>query len=467
MEEHVTIENFVENFNKLISNEKEFRFYGDYFPSEDNLRKIYQNSFLRENNETIAFFIYKPTLKINSKDFWESAPPSTIHLKYFVFSNGITHIIYKPNRKKVTQFDNINELYNFLIIKPTSSQIRHKKDQITTVIEESVKNFFTDFFDKSHSLYIKKDVILKHFNKSSIRKNILYDKTENFFHISSDIRKIDNFENIFFKILIDNIASGELIHRYTTLETVFATIKNASIRLNGITGMNDISEIGYVEAYLDENFIPLNTGEDLDEINKKFILCSSLLPDDLLEWRLYGDDSKGACLVFAINDRNKIPGVQIRRINYGIRNNDGNNYHPELELLLKISKNILANTGEVFRFRTLTIWKHFFKSFEYQPEEEARLLIIISKNNNLKGEIITVDNLHDIKKEWGLTASHKILTPFIYMDMRDAALPLELKKIVLGPKFPENIINKRQFEQLLAEIRLTATVEISRIKNYR
>lgn len=458
------INDFVNKVKEIVGHHQGYEFYGDFYPTEQGI--IHLSSFFRYNFEVVALFRYKYISEIKKEDFWNAVPPQNIPLQYYVFTNGLTHLVYTPKKKKVLETEDVSELLDMLIKENGNKKMVQQYSKIITTIEQSVTDFFNTSSLQNHPLGKKEKSIKSFFTKANLKKNLIYNGIENYFHFSQDIRDLNNFENSFFKTLIDTLDSNQDVYRYTTLDTVFATVNNASIRMNGIVGMNDISEIEYLESYLDDKFDIYSNSESLNEINKKFILCASVLQDDLLEWRLYGDDSKGACLVFSISE-SKIPGIQIRKVNYGVRDKNLKNSHPELDLLKKIIDDVKTKCGETLKFRTLTIWKHFFKSFEYTSEQEVRLLTILSSNNNIKGEKISGDNAHNIQKQWCLTASHKILTPFITLPLADNAFPMQLKKIILGSKCPEKIINQKQFSQLLSAKNIHASVEISRVTNYR
>ena len=235
--------------------------------------------------------------------------------------------------------------------------------------------------------------------------------------------------------------------------------------------MNDTTEVNYVENYItgtnrDFAQAPWQT---VDAYNRRFISSCSLKEDDLTQWRLYADDSKGVCLVFSINEELLTSKFILKRISYG---GEGN-IHPELDLIKNIIAELKSRLNIDFEFKTLSTWKHFFKPSDYAVEDEVRLLFILNQN--------------EVKKGWVLTGSHGILNPYVEFKLNGDGLPVELTEIVLGPKGPEKEINKRQFEQLIRELKRKKKqvttdevdtevdeyhlsklkVSISKIKNYR
>ncbi len=463
MNEYSSIQNFVRKLNSFIAKKEGLQFITDTYLEVENKTHIIDGVLIK-NREALAVFNFKSGLKaIISKDFLFGRDLYEISHKFLVVTNGDFSRVLDRYTDEIHEFGNVKALVNFLTKLPTEAEVKEMSSSIAKAIESAV----VDFLKKDSKFTAsEKRLLINHFATNSILENLLFDFDGQFFHLSPDIRNLDNFENTFFRILIKEVKSGICIYRYTALDTVFATLNYKSIRLNGIAGMNDTSEIGYVETYIDKDFVPLQKPKEIEDLNKRFILCSSILNDDLMQWRLYGDDSKGACLVFKVSQENSLSGLQIHKISYG-RKISGKNYHSELELIKAI---VLAakSLKHSFQFRGLNIWKHFFKSFEYEPEQEVRLLVILSSENSFKGEgLLVLDQRHNIQRSWVLTASHKILNPYITIPLDDFGLPLRLEKIILGPKCPELSTNQKQFGELIREKQLGIEVEISKINNYR
>jgi hypothetical protein len=121
-----------------------------------------------------------------------------------------------------------------------------------------------------------------------------------------------------------------------------------------------------------------------------------------------------------------------------------------------------------FQFRTLSIWRHFFKSYEYEPEKEVRLLLIENQSGEVKGQTHLTGTINPLEVKWNLTNSHQILAPFIILKIDDPRLRCKLKKVILGSKCPELGINLKQFGLLTRKKNLThVQVVPSKIINYR
>ena len=222
--------------------------------------------------------------------------------------------------------------------------------------------------------------------------------------------------------------------------------------------MNDTSEVNYVEN------IVLGTNRDyananwkrVDSFNKRFISSCSLKKDDLTQWRLYADDSKGVCMELKVNEEALNGNIILKRISYARKGGR----HPELDLLKTIRISLFNEHDIIFDYKALSTWRHFFKPYDYAVEKEVRLLY--------------VQNDETIERGWVLTNSHQILNPYIEINLNEPAFPLKLERIVLGPKCPEMGINKKQFQAYIRELRgepnynlSDVTVANSSIKNYR
>jgi hypothetical protein len=261
--------------------------------------------------------------------------------------------------------------------------------------------------------------------------------------------------------------TDKTICRYTTLNTIFSMLNFLSFRMNGLVGMNDKSEVNYVESYIAGNDKPLikQHHSSVTAINIRYITSCTTIKnkDDLTLWRLYADDCRGVCLIFDTVEANLNSHVLLQKVKYA----DKHGKHPELELLKEIRRQVVDKTGFPFEFKNLGYWKHFFKPYEYSIEDEVRLLII------------DAPLIPSIKKDWVLTYTHSIVNPIIDFQLNGSRFPLHLKEVLLGPKCPEQETNKVQLEELIRRKKSEITnrsinadlkdlkIEMSAIKHYR
>jgi hypothetical protein len=380
------------------------------------------------------------------------------NIRLFILSDGEKFIVSdrrNPNKIGTFNFEELIDLLN----QREEINVEELKIQIVTLIKQLIL--------ESEFRFLKEQVDAL---SNQLSNAIDYNEIDQIFSFKNPT-DIDNIENRIFRLLLKDDKPLSKIYRYTTVNTLFAMLNYNSFRMNCLVGMNDTTEVNYVENYIkgtnrDFTQAPWQT---VDAYNRRFISSCSLKEDDLTQWRLYAEDSKGVCLVLNINEKNLNSKFILKRISYG----KPRNAHPELDLIKKIIAELKDKLNIDFEFKTLSTWKHFFKPHDYAVEDEVRLLFIL--------------NDEDIKKGWLLTSSHGILNPYVQFKLNGDDLPIELTEIVLGPKSPEKEINQKQFEQYIRELRRKnkkvvvngnekevdeyklskLKVSISRIKNYR
>lgn len=240
--------------------------------------------------------------------------------------------------------------------------------------------------------------------------------------------------------------SSSMVYRYVPLETAFKIIETGKIRMLGIAGMNDSSEVNYVWNFLYKQCKSSDRG-----INKTFITSCSVKDEDLTQWRLYADDAKGARLGFKIKRMKDAIARKfvMRNVKYCDLDNDAG-----IKKLKGIIDFAYRNTGSVFEFKTFHEWGHFIKPKVYENEEEIRLLFQMTEEEK------------DPHGNWLIARGSSIVTPYVEFDL-DEKFPLELKDIKLGPKCSEPEVNRFQLEELAKSLKRGVDVKVSEIKNYR
>lgn len=380
------------------------------------------------------------------------------NIRLVILSDGENFIITdrrNPNTKETVTFNEFVELLN------------SKADLDVTKLKSEIANKIKDIISNSNFHFLKEQIdgLL-----NQILNGIDFNEIDQSFSFKYPT-DINNIENRIFRLLLKEDKPLTKIYRYTTLNTIYSMLNYNSFRMNCLVGMNDTTEVNYAENYItgtnrDYTQAPWQT---VEAYNRRFISSCSTKVDDLTQWRLYADDSRGVCLVLNIDEKLLNSKFVLKRISYG--NEDGS--HPELDFIKHIIGSLKDELNVDFDFKTLTTWRHFFKPFDYAVEAEVRLLFILHDE--------------DIKKGWLLTSSHNILNPYVEFKLNDDSLPIQLTEIVLGPKCPEKEINQKQFEQIIRELKrkkkkLTVnnetqegdeynipklSVSISKIKNYR
>ncbi len=260
------------------------------------------------------------------------------------------------------------------------------------------------------------------------REDIRWDPVRCCYHLTP------NKESSLFQYFIPQHTKKKAICKYTTLTTLVQIIKSKQIRMNGILAMNDKSEYQYLKKY-SKNFKNEEDEEFYYLGNKKFITSFSKKIDNLGMWRLYGQELEGICMVFEVNN------TLVKDIIYIP---DKNKEVKKVKRLLSVLK---RNNDIHFRICIIDNNQAFYKSDEYQHEDESRLLINSEKpdgwqvySNNLLTPYIQPSIYHQLNNaEEGKDSKY------------DKPYGLILKKILVGPNMPNREYNYNQIKQLLRE----------------
>ena len=424
----------------------------------DFLRKV-DFRFLNNSSETERIFLIvtrdklyvfenKSTinLKINRQFFKKNQSEQYLSTKYGYF-------IVSRNPKALAYLI-------FSQIKSSSAnEISQKLISRDIDIDNLINSFKERFVDTEFPFNQAESIIIENLCqviRNDFYKKILFDEEFKTYQFKNEDSFLENFELNFFNALLKDVDKGYKFYRYSNLDLAFYLVNHGTLRFSGLSGMNDISEINYVEDYLGLERKPdiIQSLEYSNKLNSKYIMSTSMLNDDLNQWRLYGDDCKGVSIEFEMNE-NKNKNLYIKKVSYSklIQNGLGQIYrHFELEALKNFIFAIKSVFNISFEFKSLDIWKHFFKSHEYEVEQEVRVLYI--KDNNCRKNI-----------NWVLTYSHNILNPTI--DFKYDELPFNINKVLFGSKAPEIGVNIRQFTYLASVNQMKFEFNKSSIKNYR
>ena len=307
---------------------------------------------------------------------------------------------------------------------------------------ESVKIELRKRFEKSPSFQRKEDI-----------KPIYEQAIEHLdYSIQGEVTIGSKEEDALFLSLLGEI-EGETICRYTTMDNLFKLIEKKSQNMCSIASMNDPNEGSYADSKMSwiadvERRIPV-----INQENGVYLLSCSQIEnlDNLTMWRLYGDDAKGVCFEYdVLKDRIDKENFFIAPVSYGQQNGS----HPELEFINHLQSKPLEK-GWYFKFCNWFRWKYFFKSYNYAIEKEVRLLYFHVDNKN---------------RVWYQDSANGIFNQMVCfpITMNDCQFPLELSRIILGPKtsFPKK--NQEQIRQMLDDSSIICLdIDISNIDNYR
>lgn len=247
------------------------------------------------------------------------------------------------------------------------------------------------------------------------------------------------------------------ICRYSSLDSLFSSLRYKTIRMNGLPGMNDRNEglFAWNMIYKLDQTDNEENKKRRRETNNAFIVSysSSNLIDDLNQWRLYGDDAKGVCCVYSILQDKLKDRFFLHNVRYIKESNGSDNISDGLlRLFLEYSKD-----HSDLSYYDLSPAIFFYKPDSYKTEDEIRLLV-----DNKKTKAY---NAPEYKREWVLTNANNIPNPYIDISIDD--IPIKLEKIILGPNMNDVDTIQAQLETLLEQQGISAIVELSSIKSYR
>lgn len=252
---------------------------------------------------------------------------------------------------------------------------------------------------------------------------------------------------------LGKLSSEEIICRYSSLESIFSTLKFKTLRMNGLPGMNDKTEGLFAWNILNklESMKNEEGRKRKREINNAFIVSFSNHKqiDTLDMWRLYGDDAKGVCCIYSILKERIKDRFFLHDIKYISKNEIGDTHLENLKKYIE-SQNTLTYTD-------LSPSIFFYKSKDFENEKEVRLLVDNKKSTAYKNS--------QYKREWALTNSNKIPNPYIDISLDE--IPIKLEKIILGPNMNDIDTIQVQLEAMLEQQNIQASVEISKIDVYR
>ena len=264
-------------------------------------------------------------------------------------------------------------------------------------------------------------------------------------------------EDDFFRSLLVPI-NDDNICRYTSSNSLFTLLNSCNQNMLSLNCMNDISEIDYADKYVSTEAIVLDS--NVKESNDIFILscCDDSMSDDLMMWRLYAQNAEGVSLKYRVYPKFiDYDYFYLAKVSYG----ESIDSHSELDLIQELLE--WNKDGVHFKFKKWMIWKHFFKSYHFNYENEVRL--IYYEHNESKAT----------KTVWIKDDNSGIYSPMKLFDIKKSAgskFPLGLIGIKLGPRNKEAIINRIQIKAMYNEAKvfcpgIKEDINISDINIYR
>ncbi len=308
---------------------------------------------------------------------------------------------------------------------------------------------------------------------------------------------------------MDNQKNDELVYFYCSLNSFKEIIHNRSLFLSDLHYMNDSTEESLFLSAFEETVkkeienLPENQKKELakdswylDNISKvftnaAFICCFSKRPDDLSQWRGYGDDAKGLCIGFDKKALEKMEiaeeekSLYIKDVIYSTKEEIIEKLSPKVEEKIQEASIASANNTSdrpmpvteeemrklVYKFGDnlfidisnglceISIDKGFYKNRSFESEAEFRmcfydtlsfkaiefnLLECLAENMKKTYTAVIQDKKIADLSEVKYRTANGMLIPYREMKFKDF-FPEIVKSITIGPKSKININELKRF----------------------
>ena len=461
---NMNIDDDLKQLLKEINNEPQYSFESKikFEKAEDNneYSSYCVDLTIRKNNNIIMVISSVQNDIDEDKtlyQLWTYCPKSYY---YVVLKNDNFYCKEKPYSKEATK-DSTNK-FSFSNIPPYDST--EKKTLNINGIIDLIKNSDNYHFITLNEVqdYIKKCADTHSINLSYIIENI---KDENFGYNNHEIWLDRTTEMQLIKTLLNDKEIPSSIYRYTSAETLTRIFNNEEVlhSMSSLITMNDTTEMDYTDNYLKKAGVDISENEFRNRKNNSvhaYITSLTNLKDDLTLWRLYGDNAKGVCIGYEVPNHIESSGFILAWVSYADKNKKNN----KLDFITELMKQSVK--GRHFILREWYGWKHFLKPYEYNIENEIRLLTYVDDID------FKIDNN---KRKW-ITTSDNIFAPLLLLPLKpkdkEMIYPLQIKNIMLGSKFKEKEANKITWEYKITDeyseyVASNFHISISEIDNYR
>ena len=310
--------------------------------------------------------------------------------------------------------------------------------------DEKLERVFQLPVDFAKQQEVVRRKVKKDFKKEICADDVAYDSMNGCYYLRNEV------SDEILKAFIPKRSKEQFVGKYTTMGTLFEILKSGRIRLNSIISMNDKTETSFLLDLMKNYDEPTETAELATmRANSTHIISFSTDTDNLDMWRWYGDDGKGVCMVFKRDVEKDEDVMSVAYVDAALQK--------QIDKVKRFLSD-LKKEGVDFRFHLLEDYRHYIKPKEYKPEGECRVIV---KTGHHDG--------------WFIHSENGIMTPYIDAKLvnmvnceKEGVFPYKLSKVVLGPKFREEVINRTQIRMMCMERGWwNVEIEESEIKSYR
>lgn len=250
--------------------------------------------------------------------------------------------------------------------------------------------------------------------------------------------------------------NSKYLYRYVNNKGLGYVVKDGEHAMSSIVCMNDSTE-----CYYSNNYLWGEGNVSKEDRQLSFLLnyenyitsLSTCMPSDLTMWRLYGDEAKGAVLTFDLEESNLPPNFIMAPVSYP--EDDGT--HLELDFVkYLLSESFYSHKLILMRW---AIWQRFFKPLGFKVEKEVRLLYSPQTSEDKLNKWIFANGIYSPLCKFTINKNNG--------EAKTPLFPLQICKIILGPKFPEPEVNEILIEQRMKSFGIKIKVSTSDIDYYR
>lgn len=376
-----------------------------------SMNKFVPDYLIRKDGESFLIIEYKSQLSSLSESLFTKGLSEWG--TYGILTDGKAFKVYgRKSCSEITECDDLKSAIKYLLT--NAEEVKIPKDS---------NNLVCDFIISLANKHLKSKCL------NNVKKLVEgWRKTsEQFFEIERESFVLtEEAEQSLFRALLGR--ANHQLCRFTSFRSLFRMLNNKKIYLNNIMNMNDKTEGAYFDNYASKSDTKNETFANKMEY---FIMsCSDAKKvEDFDMWRLYGDDTKGCCMVFS---HRKIDSSDFKIFPVNYAQKEG--MHPEVDFINDLVTKKLAEGGKIV-IKNLNEWKLFFKPYEYHNENEVRVLHGFGKD------------AVKFKEEYFMNEQYGIASKSLAYDFSD--FPLKLEGIILGSGVPEKEANMAMLEELL------------------
>lgn len=315
-----------------------------------SMNKFVPDYLIRKDGESFLIIEYKSQLSSLSESLFTKGLSEWG--TYGILTDGKAFKVYgRKSCSEITECDDLKSAIKYLLT--NAEEVKIPKDS---------NNLVCDFIISLANKHLKSKCL------NNVKKLVEgWRKTsEQFFEIERESFVLtEEAEQSLFRALLGR--ANHQLCRFTSFRSLFRMLNNKKIYLNNIMNMNDKTEGAYFDNYASKSDTKNETFANKMEY---FIMsCSDAKKvEDFDMWRLYGDDTKGCCMVFS---HRKIDSSDFKIFPVNYAQKEG--MHPEVDFINDLVTKKLAEGGKIV-IKNLNEWKLFFKPYEYHNENEVMVL---------------------------------------------------------------------------------------------